>query len=268
MQQLQNPPRPTVRGIVRDHRDDAPLHQHPHGEEPEREPRWPWLVAGIAAAWLAQFVLPGNFTWFLAAFPHEMGHATLGCLFGRPSAPAVSLAGEAWAGIGDRRTWLVWTVASVCAIAAFAQREQRARGLLLGIAALAIPAIAFTSLSEVLIAAGGHLGEIAFAAFCYSLCWNGGYTGTVQERIASAMAGALLQANSLRLCFGLLTSDAARDLYATNGSLGMKNDMLVLAEDLCDCRLQAVALVFLVLSVLALPAGLLLGHWRRGAHAD
>ena len=51
-------------------------------------------------------------------FPHEMGHATLGCLFGRPSAPAVSLAGEAWAGIGDRRTWLVWTVASVCAMVA------------------------------------------------------------------------------------------------------------------------------------------------------
>ena len=44
--------------------------------------------------------------------------------------------------------------------------------------------------------------------------------------------------------------------------------VLVLAEDLCDCRLQSVALGFLVLGVLALPAGLLLGHWRRGAHAD
>jgi hypothetical protein len=65
-----------------------------------------------------------------------------------------------------------------------------------------------------------------------------------------------------RLTFGLLTSFEARDLYENNGSLGMKNDYLVLAEDLLCCSLRSVAMFMFVMALLPLPLGLLIGWWR------
>jgi hypothetical protein len=229
--------------------------------------RWPWLAIGIALASVSHLFLPANFTWFLCALPHEMGHATVGCLLGHPSAPAISLQGEAWAGIGELRPWLVWFVALATGAAALALRTHRPAAIAFAAVAVAIPAIAFSVVADVLIAAAGHLGELAFAAWCYHLCWTGGRTGTPQERVACALAGALIQAANVRLFFGLCASAASRAFYATNGSLGLKNDLLVLAEDLCDCRLQSVAALMLVIAVLALPAGLATGWWheRRAA---
>ena len=235
-------------------------------DEP-RVPRWRYLLAGLLAAWLLGFVLPGQFRWFLCALPHEMGHATVGCLLGRPSTPAISLAGEAWAGIGERRDWLVWLMAIGLAAGAAGQRHRLARCVPLAALAVAVPLLAFARGGEVLIAAGGHLGELAFAAYCYAICWTGGRTGTPAERGAGAMAGALLQWSNLQLCWGLLHDAGVREHYAGSGSLGMKNDYLVLAEDLCHCGLPRVAGIMLVLAVLALPIGIGLG-WLQERHGE
>jgi hypothetical protein len=218
--------------------------------------RWRYLGAGIAAAWLLGFVLPGTFQWVLAALPHEMGHATVGCLLGRPSAPAISLAGHAWTGIGERCDWLVWLMAIALAATAYVQRARLGRCVPLAVLAISVPLFAFATMGEILIAAGGHLGELVFAAYCYAICWSGGRTGTAAERGAGAMAGALLQHGNVKLCWGLLNDTAAREHYSGSGSLGLKNDYLVLAEDLCNCGLGRVAGVMLVASVLALPLGL------------
>lgn len=219
-------------------------------------PRWRHLAAGLAAAWLLSFVLPGTFQWFLAALPHEMGHATVGCLLGRPAAPAISLAGHAWTGIAERRDWLVWVMALALATAAWLQRDRWQRWLPLAAMAVVIPLLAFARGGEILIAAGGHLGELGFAAYCYAICWSGGRTDTAAERGAGAMAGALLQYGNLKLCWGLLHDASVRQWYEGSGSLGLKNDYLVLAEDLCHCGLGKVAGLMLVASVLALPLGL------------
>jgi hypothetical protein len=235
----------------------------PLREVDDRPPRWPWFALGIGLAFVPSLFLPRGFTWFLCAIPHEMGHATMGCLLGHPSAPAISLQGEAWAGIGEMRPWLVWFMALAAgAGAAAAWRTSRLAAVALGVLAVASPSIAWTTFADVLIAAAGHLGELAFAAYCYSLCWTGGRTDTPQERTACALAGALIQVANLRLFFGLCTDGGARAFYATNGSLGLKNDLLVLAEDLCQCRLQSVAALMLVIALLALPAGLAIGWWR------
>lgn len=229
--------------------------------EPDATTRWRWLAIGFVVAAVSHLFLPCNFTWFLCALPHEMGHATMGCLLGHPSAPAIALHGEAWTGIAELECWLVWAMAAAAGAGAYVVRTRPAAGIALGITALAIPVLAFSSAAAVLIAAAGHLGELAFAAYCYHLCWTGGRTDTPQERIACAMAGALIQTTNLRLCFGLLTDAGARAHYETSGSLGMKNDYLKLAEDLCGCQLQSVALLMLVASALALPVGLFTG-WR------
>ena len=208
------------------------------------------------------------FGWFLAAIPHELGHATVGCLLDRPAAPAISLAGHAWTGIRERQDGLVYGLMVALAAAAYWQRARRGRAVLLAIAAAMLPTIAFTGLAEIAIAAAGHLGELAFASWCYAVCWHGGYTGALQERIAGAFAGAMLQGANLRLCLGLSTDAGARSEYASNGSLGLKNDFLVLAEDLCSCRLQSVALGMFVVALLALPLGLWWGALRRHHGGD
>jgi len=232
--------------------------------------RWRWLALGFAAAWLLPPFLPWGFDWFLAAIPHEMGHATIGSLLGRPSAPAISLAGHAWAGIGESRPWLSWTMALGLGALAWLQRQRLGLAIPLTLVALALPFVARMHLAEVLISLGGHFGELAFAAYCYALCWSGGHTGTPQERVGSAMCGALLQAGSLRLSWGLLTDAAVRAHYEVSGSLGMKNDYLVVAEDLCGCRLQSVVGWMLVPGLLALPLGLWWGavRQRRAALED
>jgi hypothetical protein len=224
---------------------------------------WKWLLVGLVAAWVSGFVLPRNFSWFLAALPHEFGHAVAGCLLGRPSTPAISLMGEAWTTVADLQPFLVWLVAAGCAGAAFALRARRAACAALCAGAVVIPLVAFgETAAELVVVAAGHLGELAFATWCFHLVATGGYTGTPKERAGSAMAGGLLQFVNLRLCAGLLTSVDARAEYAGNGSLGLKNDYLRLAEDLLECRLQTVAAVMLLLSLLPLPLGLAIGWWR------
>lgn len=239
----------------------------PPTDEPPTPPRWRWLAVGLAAAWLSGFVLPRNFTWFLCALPHEMGHASIGCLLGRPSTPAIALHGEAWAGIAELQPWLVWVMALAAAGLAAHQRRRLTVAVPLALLALAVPLLAFSRGADLLIAAGGHLGELAFATWCFTMAWTGGRTGTPQERAACAMAGGLVQFTVLRLGFGLWTDVAARSLYEQNGSLGLKNDLLVIAEDLLACRLQPVAMLMFVAALLPLPLGLWIGS-RRGATND
>jgi hypothetical protein len=149
------------------------------------------------------------------------------------------------------------------AAGAWQLRRRLAACIALGAAAVLIPLLAFAPIADVLIIAGGHLGELLFATYCFHHVLVGGKTGSPAERSAFAMAGMLLTFGHGKLCFGLMTSPLARALYATNGSLGLKNDYLRLAEDVFHCRLQSVALVMLVVTVLLpVPVGLVLGAWR------
>lgn len=223
---------------------------------------WRVLALGLVLAWVSGFVLPGSFTWFLAALPHEMGHATIGCLLGHPSAPAISLRGEAWTGIAEQSPFLVWTIAIIAAACAYGMRQRAGVAIALGALALLVPALAFSPAGEAAILLAGHGGELAFATYCFYLAVSGGHTGAPQERTASAMAGALLQFVNLKLCVGLMVSAEAREVYATNGSVGLVNDYLRLADDVFGCSLQAVATGMLVVAVLPLPLGVALG-WRR-----
>ncbi len=227
---------------------------------------WRFLALGLVLAWVSGFVLPGSFTWFLAAIPHEMGHATVGCLLGHPSAPAISLRGEAWTGIAEQRPFLLWAVVLIVAACAYGMRDRVGAAVGLGAVAVLLPAIAFNQAGEAAILVAGHGGELAFATYCFYLAVTGGRTGTPQERTASAMAGALLQFVNLKLCVGLIVSAEAREWYATNGSVGLVNDYLRLADDVFGCSLQAVAGVMLLVGILPLPLGVVLG-WRRLAHA-
>jgi len=260
-----NPPRrsPSVRGGNLGSFGGSPTNPAPPDEPlSEAEPRWRWLALGWVAAVFLKGLLPAQFLWVLCVIPHEMGHATMGCLLGHPAAPAISLTGHAWTGIRDLQPALVWVITAGFATTTWLVRHRTALVIASAAATVLIPVCAFTRLAPILIAAGGHLGELAFAAYCYAVIWTGGRTGSPQERVAGAFVGGMLQWANLTLCFGLLTSAAARAHYASNGSLGLKNDYLVLAEDLLDCGLGAVAFTMLLIALLPLPVGFLLGRWQ------
>lgn len=246
-------------------RQRAPL---PPAREPAPEPGQfgevlLCLCAGAALAVVLSLLLPRPFAWVLCAIPHEMGHATVGCLLGLPSTPAISLRGEAWTGHGAFRPWLAVACPVVLGAAALLLRERRGAMLGLGAAALLLPVLAFSRAGEVLTIAGGHLAELSFAACAYAVVVTGGRTGSRAERIAGAVAGAIVQFANLRLCFGLMTSAAARATYAGNGSLGIKNDYLRLSQDVFGCRLETVGFAMLLVGLCALPLGLWAGHLRR-----
>lgn len=258
---LPPPDAPPVRPRVIGTRSEPTAPLEPAPRRPDLD-RWLWVVGAFVAAVALAAVLPRPFVWVLCAIPHEMGHATVACLLGRPAAPAISLAGHAWTGIADLVPLLPWLWSAAFGFAAWSLRSRHLPLALCVGAAVAVPALSFHGTSEVLISAAGHIGELLFAGYCYATIWSGGRTGSLQERLVGGALGAMIQSSNLKLCAGLMFDAAARDDYATSGSLGLKNDYLVLAEDLCDCRLQTIAALMLLLSLLPLPLGLWWGARR------
>ena len=58
----------------------------------------------------------------------------------------------------------------------------------------------------------------------------------------------------------LALSEWAREWYAENGSFGLTNDMIRVAEDVLNWRLQSVAFLMLLVSLAVLPTAF--GLWR------
>ncbi|PIE24220.1 MAG: hypothetical protein CSA62_05305 [Planctomycetota bacterium] len=107
------------------------------------------------------------------------------------------------------------------------------------------------------------LGELAFATLCLIRAWTGGFTSGNTERTAYSMMGWLLIGNNVGLCWGLLTSPQARAVYANNGSFGLRNDYIRLAEDVMGSSLPSVALMMLIVAFLS-PAIAFAWSYLRG----
>ena len=197
--------------------------------------------------------------WFLASLVHEMGHAAMAWLFGSPAFPAISLEGHAVAVHSEQVLVFALLVWAGLAGAAWWKLAGRARWMAIGVVALVYPALAFTQAREVLHLLAGHGAELAFATLCLWKTLDGGFTESRLERGLYGTVGWYLLGRNALLCFGLVTSAASRDEYAGNGSFGLTNDMIRVAEELLGWRLESVALLVLVGSIAVLPAAL--GLW-------
>lgn len=232
--------------------------------DPPSEPAWaPWLFLGAGAlgAALASFLpLAAYMGHFVSALTHEMGHCAVGFLFGYPSIPAISLAGEA-VSVHHGRSWFVLAV--VWSALAFGATRVRAGGprvaALAGVA-LVYPALAFTQARELLFLAGGHLGELAFATLALWRALTGGFTESSGERALYGVLGWALVAHNVRLAFGLATSAVARAEYHANVSFGVPNDYVRIAGEVFGCSLASVGAVMTALGVAALPSALWLAR--------
>jgi len=230
--------------------------------------RWePWIYLGLGALTAPVFALTpilGYMGWFLASLVHEMGHASIAWLCGMPSFPAISLDGHAAAMHGDQSKLLVIGIALTLAFFAWQKLGGWLRWVGLACAGLAYPVFAFSDFSEIAHLLGGHGGELLFATLALWKCLDGGFTNSRLERLLYGTVGWFLIARNLWLCWGLMMSRSARAHYHSNGSFGLTNDYIRVAEDQLNWRLESVALLMLLAALLVLPAALGLARVSRG----
>jgi hypothetical protein len=231
--------------------------------DPARAPFEPWLYLAIGLATAPIFAwtsLLNYMGWFLASLVHEMGHAAFAWLCGMPAVPAISLDGHAAAVHSEQSLFLVALVALGLGAGAWHLFVGRTRWIVLAILAVVYPAIALTGAKELFHLLAGHGAELAFATVCLWKTLDGGFTDSRVERALYGTVGWYLLGKNLHLCFGLMQSASARAEYNENGSFGLTNDYIRVAEDVLSCPLEHVALFMLLAGVLVLPAAF--GLWR------
>lgn len=222
---------------------------------------WTYLAIGLVTAPIfAATPILKFMGWFLAALVHEMGHAALAWFCGMPAMPAISLAGEAAAVHTEQHPVLVALIALGLGVAAWRVFEGRARWVVLGITAVAYPAIALTSAKDLAHLLAGHGAELLFATLCLWKTLDGGFTESRCERALYGTVGWYLLGKNAFMCFGLFGSAAARAEYDQSGSFGLTNDYLRAAQDVLSWRLESVALMMLAVCLCVLPAAIAL--WR------
>jgi hypothetical protein len=234
------------------------------------------LPAGVACVAIGAVLAPvfgltpllSYMAWILDSLIHEMGHCLFGLLLGTPMIPAIRLDGHAvsFHGADPPGIW-AWITGLAYPIAGWQLRQHR--GALIAFAAMTVayPLCVFTAGKELFIILGGHLGEAMFATLALHRAITGGSTAHKAERIAYAVVGCELMRRNIALCFGLVTSAAARDHYAGNGSFGLTNDLIRAAEDVLHCSLPTVGMLMLVVALLPLPAAAAIAWLRRDAEA-
>jgi len=227
----------------------------------------PWIYLGIGALTAPVFALTpllGFMGWFLSSLVHEMGHAAVAWFFGMPAFPAISLEGHAAAVHSDPSLLLALAVWAMLGASAWHWLRGRTRWVAIGVVAVLYPALAFTQAKEVLQLLAGHGAELAFATLCLWKTLDGGFTESRLERGLYGTIGWYLLGKNVLLCGGLVWSPASREDYFENGSFGLTNDLIRVAEDLLDWRLPIVALLVLIAALLVLPAALFLWRFSSG----
>lgn len=227
---------------------------------------WFFLLTGLVLAPILTFTpILRYMGWFLGSLFHETGHAAMGWLLGCPTVPAIRIDGHAAAIHGEPSMLLRGLVMLGLAGLLVRMRARPVARVLLGLALLAYPAIAYTETREVAFLVAGHLGEAGFATVLLLQALDGGFSGTPEERATHSMVGWYLVGRNVSLCGGLLFQSAARSAYAESGSFGLVNDYLRLARHF-GIGLEPIALVMLVVAVLPVPLAILL-EARRGLRA-
>jgi hypothetical protein len=211
------------------------------------------FVPSVLLGWFFPFRVMGEGISFLV---HELGHTLVAWFFGCSAMPAIVMTIV----FAQSRVFaaLVWG-----ALVFFAVKYRHAPRWNVGLAALALayPLVAFTPAHVTAFDVGGHLAEVAFAAWAFRRAVRG--ERPEWELSVWAFFAFYLVARNVRLFGGVVLSAAARTDYQTIAITG-QNDMVKVAATtgLSLTTIAALtALVFLVVPLGALvfalhaPAG-------------
>jgi hypothetical protein len=198
--------------------------------------------------------------WFLAALCHELGHSITAWAFAMPAYPAIRIDGNAVCIHEDQKTIVFLLIEAGWIAGAWFFRGRPALLAACAVGAVLYPALAsWVTIRELLFLVGGHLGELGFATVFLWRALDGGFSESRAERVLYAALGSYLVGAHAVLCFGLMTSAVARDAYAANGSFGLANDYIRVAEDVVGCGLPTVAAAMLLVTLVPIP--LAVGLW-------
>ena len=219
----------------------------------------PWFFLGVGAVTAPIFALTPILSymgWFLGSLVHEMGHTAVAWFFGIPSFPAIRLDGHA-ATVHEQPVRLfagvIWVALCAGAWRLF-HGHAGVRWGALAVVLVGYPLLALTSAREVLVLLGGHATELAIAAVFLWRGLSGGFTSSPVERGLFATVGWHLLGANLILSVGLVFSDAARDAYRGNGSFGITNDYIRVANGFADGSVPFVAGIMTLVGLCVLPA--------------
>lgn len=204
---------------------------------------------GIAVAALA-IPCVGVALHGLVTLVHEMGHASFGMYYARPSIPAFDLNyGGGITSMQDQSPSIRWLIlAAHVGAAVYFHRNKLAMGIF-GVLALLYAAFAFTRLHETMISFMGHGFELVIAGIFLYRGFSGRAVINPLERPLYAACGFFILLWDLWFAFRLATSANERYWYEQS-KLGLHgNDFSRVAMDL-GVGVETVAAFFLACGLL------------------
>ncbi|MBK9375008.1 MAG: hypothetical protein IPN03_15100 [Holophagales bacterium] len=201
------------------------------------------FVPSVLLGWFFPFRVMGEGISFLV---HELGHTLVAWFFGCSAMPAIVMTIV----FAQSRVFaaLVWG-----ALVFFAVKYRHAPRWNVGLAALALayPLVAFTPAHVTAFDIGGHLAEVAFAAWAFRRAVRG--ERPEWELPVWAFFAFYLVARNVKLFGGVVLSAAARTDYQTIAITG-QNDMVKVAATTGLSLTTVAALTALVFLVVPLGA--------------
>ncbi len=229
--------------------------------EPLRMHKEDWIVLavglGIATIVFAVPLLKHIFGTLMILI-HEMGHMIFGWILGYPSVPAFDLTyGGGITLHTDRSTLLLMVIYSLLVFLLFYFRKNIGAVIFLLTIMLVHLVLTFTRLNEVLILFMGHGTELLIAGIFFYRALSGAAVVHSIERPLYAAIAFFIIFSDLVFGYQLVTSPFARAEYADAKGGGHWMDFSRIAIDHLHVNLTAVASVFLICCLIALPLGFL-----------
>jgi hypothetical protein len=224
----------------------------------------------LACFFSLPFFLFKSIGWFFESLVHEMGHTLVSYALGSIALPALRLDGHAATVHLEPSVGLQIVVWLLLALGAgwFWLQRQRPLLITLAICVVGYPFLAFSSAKEWLFLIGGHGGELVIATIFLWRSLIPSHKVLPEERTLYAALGWYLWLQNLIMNWNLMRSEESRAWYTENGSFGLENDWIRLA-DTFGWSLEGTATVMLIAFLLAPPVGLLWARWsilRQSAH--
>lgn len=220
---------------------------------------WGLVLAGIFSL---PFYLFKTIGWVFESVVHEMGHTLMAYFLGSIALPAIRLDGHAvtlsleqspiLAGI----VWLLLVLGAVW----FGIFKHRPLLITMVILAVLYPFLAFTDRKEWLLTLAGHGGEMVIATIFLWRSLVPTFKVQEEERMLYAALGWYLWFQNLIMNWNLIYSQESRDWYAENGSFGVENDFIRIA-DTFGWSLPFLSGVMLLLFLAVPPLGLIWARW-------
>lgn len=204
-----------------------------------------FLIAGFSGAFIVKlFSLSDYIFWFLSSIIHEGGHMFFALYAGCPAIPAIRLDGHAMCLQRDQVIWAALLLWILIGTVANTNRRYLGNGFFIILAVYPLTAF-IPPVREILHLLSGHIAELVIGGV---FLWRGLTGKSVQQaadRFASAVLGSYLFLSNSWLCFSISFIRSSRMKYYENGSFGLTNDYIRIADEILGVPLQAVAVPML-----------------------